>query len=249
VIGNTDTSAKKVEQDIPDHRTTKKGIAMSSTPSVIHVSSRGSVALPRGRLIFGLDATASREATWNVARDLQAKMFREAAPYGRLDVQLAYYRGSDECKATKWLSSGDELARLMNKIDCRAGRTQIGRILQHTLRENEKAPVQALTFIGDACEEEVDTLASLAGEFGAAGVPIFMFQEGRDTAVRRAFRLLALKSGGAYFELNPDKIDLLAEQLGAVARLAVGDVEALGRITGTAALISGIRRLMSVIEG
>lgn len=207
---------------------------MSSTPSVIHVGQSG-VTLPRGRLIFGLDATASREATWNVARDLQAKMFREAAPIGKLDVQLVFYRG-DNCRLSKWVSSGEQLAQLMNKIDCVGGATQIGKILLHTLREHEKAPVQALTFIGDACEEEVDTLASLAGELGAAGVPIFMFQEGRDSAVRRLFRLLALKSGGAYFEFNPDKIDLLAEQLGAVARLAVGDTEALEKVTGTAAL-------------
>ena len=64
------------------------------------------------------------------------------------DVQLVYYRG-DECRASKWLSSGDELARLMAKIDCESGPTQIGRILKHSLRTHEKAPVQALTFIGD----------------------------------------------------------------------------------------------------
>jgi hypothetical protein len=213
---------------------------MSSTPSVIHVGQNG-VMLPRGRLIFGLDATASREATWNVARDLQAKMFREAAPHGRLDVQLVYYRG-DECRASKWLSSGDELARLMAKIDCESGPTQIGRILKHSLRTHEKAPVQALTFIGDGCElgeryyDNVEQLTGWAGALGTAGVPIFMFQEGRDSAVRRLFRLLALKSGGAYFEFNPDKVDLLAEQLGAVARLTVGNAEALEKMTGTAAL-------------
>jgi hypothetical protein len=66
-----------------------------------------------------------------------------------------------------------------------------------------------------------------------------LFQEGRDSAVRNAFRLLALKSGGAYFEFNPNAsraIDQLSERLNAVARLAVGDVEALQRIGVTAAL-------------
>ena len=163
-----------------------------------------SLALPRGRLIFALDATASREATWDLARDLQTKMFREAAPIGKLNVQLAYYRDTDECRVSKWFSSGEQLAQLMNKIDCRAGATQIGQILRHTLRENEKGPVQALIFIGDAMEEELDPLASLAGELGRAGVPIFLFQEGRDGAVRKAFRLLALKSGGKYFEFDPN---------------------------------------------
>ena len=199
-----------------------------STP-VIRLPNQ-SPALRRGRLIFALDATASREATWDLARDLQAKMFREAAPIGMLNVQLAYYRDTDECRVSKWFSSGEQLAQLMNKIDCRAGATQIARILRHSLRENEKGPVQALIFIGDAMEEQLDPLASLAGELGRAGVPIFLFHEGRDGAVRKAFRLLALKSGGKYFEFDPNKLRAAAQlsgQLNAVARLAVGDARAL----------------------
>jgi hypothetical protein len=197
---------------------------MSNTP-VIHVSNQ-SPALPRGRLIFALDATASRQPTWDLARDLQAKMFREAAPIGKLDVQLVYYRDTDECSASKWHASSEELAQLMQDIDCRAGATQIARVLQHALNEHSKAPVQALTFIGDAMEEELDVLAGLAGKLGRAGVPIFLFQEGRDPAVRKAFRLLALKSGGMYFEFDPNKpraVAQLSGQLNAIARLVVGD--------------------------
>jgi hypothetical protein len=189
-------------------------------------------ALPRGRLMFALDATASREPTWAIARDLQAKMFRATAPLGRLDVQLAYYR-ADECRASKWVSSGDELAHMMNRIDCEAGCTQIGRVLAHALRETKRAPVQALIFVGDAMEESVEELAAKAGDLGALGVPIFMFQEGRDPEVRKAFRLLALKSGGAYFEFNPNAsraVEQLSDRLNAIARLAVGDTEALQRI-------------------
>jgi hypothetical protein len=195
-------------------------------------------ALPRGRLMFALDATASRAPTWAIARDLQAKMFREAAPIGHLDVQLAYFR-ADECRASKWVSSGDELAHLMNRIDCEAGCTQIGRVLAHALREAKKATLQAVVFIGDAMEEPLEELAAKAGDLGKLGVPIFLFQEGRDPEVRKAFRLLALKSGGAYFEFNANTsraIEQLSEQLNAIARLAVGDVEALQRIGVTAAL-------------
>jgi hypothetical protein len=192
-----------------------------------------SPALPRGRLMFALDATASRAPTWAIARDLQARMFREAAPLGRLDVQLVYYRG-DECRASKWCQSGEQLAQLMNKIDCESGQTQIGRVLGHALRETDKTAVAALTFIGDACEEPVEELAALAGKLGMLGVPIFIFQEGRDAAVRNAFRLLALKSGGANFEFNPNTsraVEQLSDRLNAIARLAVGDVEALERIS------------------
>jgi hypothetical protein len=188
--------------------------------------------------MFALDATASRGPTWAIARDLQTKMFRDVAPVGKLDVQLVYYRG-DECRTSKWVSSGEQLAHLMDRIDCKSGYTQIGRVLEHALRENEKAAVHALVFIGDAMEEHIDVLADAAGKLGTQGVPIFIFQEGRDAAVRRAFRLLALKSGGAYFEFNPDKpqaVEQLSQQLNAVARLAVGDVEALDKISKTAGL-------------
>jgi hypothetical protein len=184
-------------------------------------------------LIFALDATHSRAPTWKLACDLQAKMFREAAPVGKLDLQLAYYRDGDECRASKWVASGEQLAQLMNKIDCRAGATQIERILRHALNEHAKAPVQALTFIGDAMEEELDVLACLASELGKVGVPIFAFQEGRDPTVRKAFRLLALKSGGMYFEFDPSKpraVAQLSGQLNAIAKHVVGDATALRRL-------------------
>jgi hypothetical protein len=200
-----------------------------SDKSVIIMGGR-SLALPRGRLMFALK--------WAIARDLQTKMFRDVAPVGKLDVQLVYYRG-DECRTSKWVSSGEQLAHLIDRIDCESGYTQICRVLEHALRENEKAAVHALVFIGDAMEEQIDVLADAAGKLGTQGVPIFIFQEGRDAAVRRAFRLLALKSGGAYFEFNPDKpqaVEQLSQQLNAIARLAVGDIEALDKISETAEL-------------
>jgi hypothetical protein len=189
-------------------------------------------ALPRGRLMFALDATGSRAPTWAIARDQQAKMFRAAAPIGQLDVQLVAYRG-DKFGYSKWVSSGELLVQSMNKIECEGGVTQIGEVLEHALHENEKAAVQALVFIGDAFEEELETVATMASKCGMVGLPIFMFQEGRDPAARKAFRLLALKSGGVYFEFDPNKaraVEQLSEQLNAVARLAVGDAEALQQI-------------------
>jgi hypothetical protein len=199
-------------------------------------------ALPRGRLMFALDATASRARTWAIARDQQAKMFRAAAPIGQLDVQLVAYYG-DKFGHTKWVSSGEQLAQSMNKIECVGGVTQIHKVLEHALRETEKAAVQGLIFIGDAIEtdqslikgkDKIEELAAMAGQLGALGTPIFTFQEGRDPAARKAFRLLALRSGGAYFEFNPDNaraVEQLSDQLNAIARLAVGDAEALSNLS------------------
>src|SRR6266850_985938 len=58
----------------------------------------------RGRLIFALDATMSRQPMWDTACALQADMFKEAASIGGLDVQLVYYRGLAECRASQWVS-------------------------------------------------------------------------------------------------------------------------------------------------
>jgi hypothetical protein len=192
---------------------------------VIQMTSDGSPALPRGKLIFAVDATASREGTWTIARDLQAQMFREAAPIGQLNMQLLFY-GGDHCRASKWTSNGEQLAQWMGRVECEAGMTQIERVLRHVLREHERTPVQALTFIGDAMEEQIDVLSGLAGELGKAGVPCFMFLEGHDATALRAFRLIALRSGGAFYEFNTTTtraINRLAKQLNSVARLAVGD--------------------------
>ena len=58
----------------------------------------------RGRLIFALDATMSRQPTWDLAQTLQAKMFQAAAGLGGLDVQLVYFRGH-ETNAGRRISS------------------------------------------------------------------------------------------------------------------------------------------------
>src|SRR6266436_7104378 len=134
----------------------------------------------RGRLIFALDATASRQPIWDSACQLQADMFRETAAIGGLDVQLVYYRGLGECRASRWVSQAERLGTLMERIDCRGGHTQLGKILAHAKREAQGAKVQTLVFVGDAMEEKLDDLCHAAGELGLLGVPAFMFQEGFD---------------------------------------------------------------------
>ena len=132
----------------------------------------------RGRLIFALDATMSRQPTWDSAQRLQARMFQVAARSGGLEVQLVYYRGLSECKASAFVSEGRGLAELMSRIEVRGGETQIRRVLAHARNEARRAKVGALVFVGDAMEENPDALAALAGELALQGVRAFMFQEG-----------------------------------------------------------------------
>src|SRR5258708_13577983 len=103
----------------------------------------------KGRLVFALDATMSRQPTWDMACALQADMFREAAALGSLDIRLVYYRGLNECRATGWISDSAQLATLMGKIDCRGANTQIGKVLSEARREAVASPVRRLVLLAD----------------------------------------------------------------------------------------------------
>lgn len=181
----------------------------------------------RGRLIMALDATMSRQPTWDVACTLQAEMFQEAGRIGSLDVQLVYFRGFGECRASRWVNDTRALGRLMTGIQVRGGQTQIGKVLTHARRENAKNKVAAMVFVGDALEEPIDDLAAKAGELGILGVRVFFFQEGRDPAVERGFREMARLTGGAYARFDTNAAGQLRELLKAVAVYAVGGVKAL----------------------
>lgn len=181
----------------------------------------------RGRLIFAMDATMSREPTWDNACQIQGEMFKETALLGGLDVQLLYYRGFGECRASKWVSDPTALLRLMTSVHCRAGHTQIERVLSHAIRESRKRKVNALVFVGDAIEENIDDLGQRAGELGILGVPVFVFHEGGDPVVRRAFEEVARLSGGAYCAFDMGGVKQLRELLRAVAVYAAGGRKAL----------------------
>jgi len=200
----------------------------------------------RGRLIFALDATMSRQPMWDTACRLQGDMFNETAAIGGLDVQLLYYRGLAECRASRWVSDARQLGGLMEKIDCRGGHTQIGKILAHTKRENEAKKVQALVFVGDAMEEPIDDLCAAAGELGLLGVPCFVFQEGHDVVAEQAFREIARLSRGAYCRFDISAAHELAELLRAVAAYAAGGVKALADLKARHS--SGATKLLSQLR-
>ncbi|KAF2992149.1 hypothetical protein MJC1_00521 [Methylocystis sp. MJC1] len=186
----------------------------------------------RGRLIFALDATMSRQPTWDLAQSIQGEMFRATAAQGELDVQLVYFRGFRECRASRFVSQGEGLGALMAQIACQAGHTQIGRVLSHALDETRSERVGALVYIGDAMEEKIDHLGGAAGEMGLLGLKAFMFQEGRDAKTRTAFQEIARLSGGAYAAFDLSAPRRLAELLGAAAAYAVGGLPELEKRAG-----------------
>ncbi|MEX2128553.1 MAG: VWA domain-containing protein [Xanthobacteraceae bacterium] len=185
----------------------------------------------RGRLIFALDATMSRQPTWDLACALQAEMFHETAAIGGLDVQLVYYRGISECRASKWVSDPKRLAGLMEKIDCRGGHTQIGRVLEHVRKEAKRQKVDAFVFVGDAMEESVDDLCAKAGKLALLGVPAFMFQEESDPIAERAFREIARLTKGAWCPFDAGASAQLRDLLRAAAAFAAGGHRALADLS------------------
>jgi hypothetical protein len=200
----------------------------------------------RGRLIFALDATMSRQPTWDSACTLQAEMFREAAKAGGLDVQLVYFRGTGECRASSWVEGAEKLAGLMSGIDCRGGQTQIKKVLSHARHEYGKQRVQAMVFVGDAMEEKIDDLCAAAGELGLLGVPVFMFQEGDDPVAEKTYREIARLSRGAYCRFDTGAAHQLGELLRAVAAYAAGGIKALTDLSARCS--DGARMLLAQLK-
>jgi len=180
-----------------------------------------------GRVILALDATMSRQATWDLACELQGEMFEAVGKAGSLGVQLVYFRGLGECQASKFVGDTQTLKRLMTSISCRGGNTQIGKVLGHALTATAAAKVDALVYIGDAMEEQLDALAEKAGALGLRGVPVFVFQEGRDPIAERAFKEIARLSKGAWLRFDRNSAATLAKLLSAVAVFATGGLQAL----------------------
>lgn len=181
----------------------------------------------RGRLMFALDATMSRQPTWDRACRIQAEMFQEAGRIGGLDIQLVYFRGFNECRASRWVSDTVRLRDLMTRIDCRGGLTQIRKVLSRAIEETRRERVQAVVYVGDCMEEDVDELCARAGELGLLKVPVFVFQEGQNAAAGAAFAEIARLTGGAHLTFSAEAADELGRLLRAVAVYAAGGRKAL----------------------
>jgi hypothetical protein len=168
-----------------------------------------------------------------------------AGALGSLDIRLVYYRGLSECRASGWISDSAQLAKLMSKIDCRGGNTQIGKVLSEARREAVASAVRAVVFVGDAMEEAIDDLCARAGELGLLKVPVFMFQEGHDAVAEQAFKESARLTGCAWCRVDPGAAAPLRELLRAAAAYAAGGREALLLMSKTG---SGAAKLLGQMK-
>ena len=102
-------------ENLPDRRTQRVAALLEKARAA------------RARLIFALDATASRQPALrtDAACQLQSEMFAEAGKLGRAEIQLVYYRGPNECSHSAWTLDANELARAISRITCEGGHTKI----------------------------------------------------------------------------------------------------------------------------
>ena len=192
----------------------------------------------RGRLLFAMDATASREPSWDTACQIQGDMFAQTSTLGGLDVQLAYYRGYRDFRATPWVSTSADLIPFMIRVRCLGGQTQVERLLRYAVRETAKKRINALVFVGDCLEEDVDQVCTAAGELGMLGVPCFLFHEGQEPTARSAFKQIATLTKGAYCSFDASSAAQLRDLLAAVAVYAAGGRKALADFSkGKAAVL------------
>ncbi|MEM8631660.1 MAG: VWA domain-containing protein [Pseudomonadota bacterium] len=186
----------------------------------------------------------SRQPTWDLACDLQASMFDAAASIGGLDVQLVYFRGHGQARASRWVSNAADLKSQMTGLQCQGGLTQIGRVLDHAEKQASKAPLPSLVFVGDAMEEDIDTLCHKAGQLALRNTKAFMFLEGADPAAERAFREIARLTGGVFLRFDRSSAGQLKDLLAAVATYSAGGRMALEKRGGASAkkLLADLRK-------
>jgi hypothetical protein len=211
-----------------------RSLAASITPYLQHrvaelaASSLGTsaaAASPRARLVFGFDATASREPAWATARQVTDALVR-ALP-GALDVALAVHGGSRLHTFTEFTANPNTLRDRAAGITCIAGHTRLLPILSRSL---SSAGVRVITYIGDVYEESPTRGRKLADELGRRGIKLIVLHDTVDWTARRdaeQFLDLARRTGGCVLPFDASAPERLRELLAAIAVFAVGGVELL----------------------
>jgi hypothetical protein len=202
------------------------------------------VAVTRPRLIFGFDATASREPAWATARSVTDALVK-ALP-GELDVALAVHGGSLLHTFTAFTSDPKTLRDRAAGISCIAGMTRLLPILSRAL---SNPGVRVVIYIGDVFEESPDRGRKLADAMGLKGIKLIVLHDTTDWNAKRdgeVFLDLARRTGGCVLPFDANAPARLRELLAAVAVYAVGGSEMLEEkreeLPGAVLLLEQLRR-------
>lgn len=191
-------------------------------------------------IIFSLDATASRSSLWAQSTQIQGAMFDAVAQVcNHFSTQLVYYRGDRETDGSfvvsPWLSTGHDLHNHMSKAHCMSGCTQIELVFRHAIRAASSKRIDALIFVGDACEEAVPTLVHSAMNLRSLKVPLFMFHDQASSghgneSVAMAYRQIANAANGEYLPFTLKDMDVMLEYLKGISVASTGNVEQMEKV-------------------
>jgi hypothetical protein len=198
----------------------------------------------RPRLIFGFDATASREPAWATARNVTDSLV-QALP-GELDVALAVHGGSLLHTFTEFTANPNTLRDRAAGIRCIAGHTRLLAILSRAL---SNPGVRVVTYIGDVFEESLRRGQNLADAMGLKSIRLIVLHDTTDWNARRdaeVFLDLARRTGGCVLPFDANAPARLRELLAAVAVYAVGGEELLeekrDEMPGAVVLLEHLKR-------
>lgn len=171
----------------------------------------------RPRLVFAVDATASRSATWASAQTITDRMF-DAIP-GALDVALEVHGGGNVHTFTGFSADLHEFRKRASRVRCTSGHTRLVDLMQRTL---DAGGVRVMSYIGDAFEESADEAFELADRFKHFGIKAVILADQADVSTMLIFEEIARRTGGAVLDFRSGDLDLMGEVLAGVAALAVG---------------------------
>lgn len=155
---------------------------------------------PDTNIGFIIDATASRQDTWDTAQKTQAAMLSELANgfADRVTIELVTF-GGDVLNAPTQAVSHIDAAKRLAEVECKAGSTQFIDALQPFVERKDNR-TKSIIIVGDFFEENIETVYDVARKLAQKKIKIFTFQEGHydNDDTETFFRELARITGGAY---------------------------------------------------
>lgn len=176
------------------------------------------------RIGFLVDATGSRNESWEQAQTIQAEMFKSVASLRRLALRLVHF-GGNELTDHGWRTNARNIAAQMAAVRCERGLTQILPGLEAFLDESAEHRARAIILVGDSFEEDSEKTEAIALCLKTAGIKVFAFLEGEDWTALSAFKCLADVTGGAFAKFGADLP--LADLCEGVALLTAGGKKGL----------------------
>lgn len=210
-------------KNLPEKAAHKAFLEKASALAKQKDSSKIALALKKTpKLLFSMDATASRQPSWDVAQKITLSMF-DVIP-GGLKIALAYHSAGRLQTVTEFRDDAGYFKDQIAAVRCQAGNTALCEILDTAC---DTPGLSSLIYIGDCFEERFETAVALAQRLKEKGVPCFIFQEGDDFRAADAFKAIAEITGGAVFPFEMDSLVRVREKLDAIAAYAAGGMKLL----------------------